>query len=132
MNSAELERLTRDLDEVVLQVHAVDDLRRGLFNPEQAERWVKDFGRRIRRPFRVAVPAYDVRVTWRADGRLASVEGERPLLTGANNGELLGAPPARVLQFVQALGRTAPENLVGIRWFRLPTDADARSCSLQP
>ena len=33
MNSAELERLTRDLDEIVLQVHAVDDPRRGLFNP---------------------------------------------------------------------------------------------------
>ena len=29
MNSAELERLTRDLDEIVLQVHAVDDPRRG-------------------------------------------------------------------------------------------------------
>ncbi len=50
MNSAELERLTGDLDEIVLQVHAVDDPRRGLFNAEQAERWVKDFGRRIRRP----------------------------------------------------------------------------------
>src|SRR5258708_3193414 len=130
MNSTALERLTRDLDEIVLQVHAVDDPRRGLFDPDQAERWVRDFGWRIRRPFRVAVPAYDVRVTWRADGRLASVEGERPLLTGANGGELLGAPPGQVLQFLRALGRTAPENLVGIVWFRLPTDADARSWSL--
>ena len=131
MNSAELERLTRDLDEIVLQVHAVDDPRRGLFNPEQAERWVKDFGRRIRRPFRVAVPAYDVRVSWRADGRLASVEGEVPLLSGAASGELLGAAPEAVLQFLRSLDRAAPDNLVGVAWFRLPTDVDARSWSLQ-
>ena len=131
MSSAALEPLARDLDEIVLQVHAVDDPRRGLFDPDQAERWVREFGRLIRRPFRVAVPAYDVRVTWRADGRLASVEGERPLLDGASNGELLGAPPAQVLRFLQALGRSAPQNLVGIAWFRLPTDADARSWSLQ-
>jgi hypothetical protein len=131
MNSAELEGLTRHLDEIVLQVHAVDDPRRGLFNPDQAERWVKDFGRRIRRPFRVAIPAYDVRVTWRADGRLASVEGEVPLLSGGANGEVLGAAPEAVLRFLQSLGRAAPDGLVGIAWFRLPTDADARSWSLQ-
>ena len=120
-----------DLDEIVLQVHAVDDPRRGLFNPDQAERWVKDFGRRIRRPFRVAVPAYDVRVSWRADGRLASVEGEVPLLSGAADGELLEAAPEAVLRFLRSLDRAAPDNLVGIAWFRLPTDVDARSWSLQ-
>ena len=131
MTSTALERLTHDLDEIVLQVHAVDDPRRGLFDPDQAERWVRDFGRRIRKPLRVAVPAYDVRVTWRTDGRLASVEGEMPLLSGANNGQLLGAAPAQVLQLLRALDRVAPDNLVGIAWFRLPTDADARSWSLQ-
>ena len=56
MNSGELEGLTRNLDEIVLQVHAVDDPRRGLFDPDQAERWVKDFGQRIRRPFRWRFP----------------------------------------------------------------------------
>ena len=94
-DSGELERLTRDLDEIVLQVHAVDDPRRGLFDPDQAERWVREFGQRIRRPFRVALPAYDVRVTWRPDGRLASVEGEMPLRAGATNGELLPPRPRR-------------------------------------
>lgn len=131
MTSAELERLTRDLDEVVLQVHAVDEPRRGLFNPTQAELWVREFGRRVRRPFRVAVPAYDVRVTWRADGRLASVEGEVPLLVGAADSELLGATPEAVLRLLQALDCGAPERLVGVVWFRLPTDADVRSWSTQ-
>ncbi|HTB36280.1 MAG TPA: DUF3142 domain-containing protein [Reyranella sp.] len=131
MNSAELERLAKDVDEVMLQVHAVEEPRRGLFNPAQAALWVEEFGRRIRRPFRVALPAYDVRVSWQADGRLASVEGEVPLLSGARDSELLGAAPEAVLQFLQSLQRTAPQGLIGIAWFRLPTDADARSWSPQ-
>lgn len=131
MNSRELGRLTADLDEIVLQVHAVEDPRRGLFDGDQAERWVHEFGRRIQRPFRVALPAYDVRVTWAPDGRLASVEGEMRLLAGPSNGQLLGATPATVLRFLESLRRTGPANLVGIAWFRLPTDADARSWSLQ-
>jgi uncharacterized protein DUF3142 len=130
MNSTQLEGLTRDLDEIVLQVHAVDDPRRGLFDADQAERWVRDFGRRIHRPFRVALPAYDVRVTWRPDGRLASVEGERPLLAGPTDGELLSASPQTLRRFLDALHRLAPDNLVGVVWFRLPTDADARAWSL--
>jgi hypothetical protein len=129
MNSTALERLVRDLDEIVLQVHAVDDPRLGLFDADQAERWVRAFGRRVRRPFRVALPAYDVRVTWRADGRLASVEGEMPLLTSPVGGEVLGAAPEAVLRFVQTLNRAGPEGLAGIAWFRLPTDADSRAWS---
>jgi hypothetical protein len=131
MTSSELERVTRDLDEIVLQVHAVDDPRRGLFDPAQAERWVRDFGQRIRRPFRVALPAYDVRVTRRPDGRLASVEGEMPLRAGATRGEMLSAEPEAVMTFLHAMRLGAPEGLVGIAWFRLPTDADARAWSLQ-
>jgi len=130
MTSSQLEPLTRDLDEIVLQVHAVDDPRRGLFDPDQAERWVRDFGRRVHRPFRVALPAYDVRVTWRPDGRLASVEGEMPLRTG-RGGEVLAAAPEAVLKFLNEMRRGAPEGLVGIAWFRLPTDADSRAWSLQ-
>jgi hypothetical protein len=130
MNSTALEPLTRDLDEIVLQVHGVDDPRRGLFDADQAERWVRAFGQRVHRPFRVALPAYDVRVTWRDDGRLASVEGEMPLLTSRVGGEVLGAAPEAVLRFVQTLNRAGPEGLAGIAWFRLPTDADARAWSL--
>lgn len=131
MASADLERLTGEVDEIVLQVHAVDEPRRGLFSPARAELWVREFGRRIHRPFRVALPAYDVRVSWRADGRLASVEGEVPLLVGAADSELLGAEPEAVLRFLQALNHAAPAGLIGVAWFRLPTDADARAWSPQ-
>lgn len=129
MNSADLERLLPPLDEVVLQVHAVDDPRRGLFDPAQAESRVRAFARRVDRPFRVALPAYDIRVTWSRDGALASVEGEVPLLAGAAPGETLRAAPEAVLAFVRAMQRAAPDNLAGIAWFRLPTGADRRAWS---
>jgi hypothetical protein len=129
MNSPDLERLVPPLDEVVLQVHAVDDPRRGLFSPTQAESWVRAFGRRIGRPFRVALPAYDVRVTWSRDGALASVEGEVALLTGAAPGETLRAAPEAILAFLHTMQRAAPDNLVGIAWFRLPIDTDKRAWS---
>jgi hypothetical protein len=129
MTSAALEPMTRELSEIVLQVHAVDDPRRGLFDAAQAERWVRAFAGRVQRPFRVALPAYDVRVAWRADGRLASVEGEVPLLQGPADTVLLGAAPELVRQFLHSLQHSAPKELIGIAWFRLPTDADARAWS---
>jgi hypothetical protein len=70
-----------------------------------------------------------VRVTWRADGKLASVEGERRLLTGHDDGETLGADPKAVLALIHALERAAPTGLVGFVWFRLPTTADVRAWS---
>jgi hypothetical protein len=129
MNSPALERLGVSLDELVLQVHAVDDPRRGLFDPGQAERWVHAFARRIGRPMRVALPAYDVRVTWTNDGRLASVEGEMPLLTASAPGATLRAAPEAVLDLIRRLQRVAPDNLVGFAWFRLPTGDDRRAWS---
>ena len=129
MNGQGLDRLAAPLDELVLQVHAVDDPHRGLFDPAQAEAWVQRFARRIDRPFRVALPAYDVHVTWKRNGTLATVEGERPLLTGAAPGQTLRAAPESVLAFLHAIQRAAPDTLAGIVWFRLPTDADRRAWS---
>jgi hypothetical protein len=131
MNAPHLGRLAVDLTEVVLQVHAVDDPRRGLFDPDQAERWIRAFAPRIGRPFRVALPAYDVRVGWSADGRLARVEGERPLLGGAADGQTLTAAPDAVLQLLHRLEGSAPDGLVGIAWFRLPVDTDKRAWSAE-
>jgi hypothetical protein len=130
MNSPALERLAPNVDELVLQVHAVDDPHHGLFDPAQADRWVHAFARRIPRPIRVALPAYDVRVTWRRDGRLASVEGERPLLTGTAPSETLRTSPEAIVAFLHAMQRDAPDSLTGIVWFRLPTDNDRRAWSL--
>jgi hypothetical protein len=129
LSSPALERLALPLDELVLQVHAVDDPHRGLFNPTQAEAWSRSFARRVDRPFRVALPAYDVRVTWSRDGGLASVEGEVPLLAGAAPGETLRAAPEAIVAFLHAMQRAAPDNLAGIAWFRLPSEGDRRAWS---
>ena len=81
MSSSALERVAAEVSEIVLQVHAVDDPRHGLFDPAQAERWVRAFGRRTAQPFRVALPAYDVRVTWRTDSR--STRSSKPWMLSA-------------------------------------------------
>ena len=130
LSSPDLDKLATDLSEVVLQVHAVDAPRRGLFEPDRAEQWVRAFDRRIGRPFRVALPTYDVRVSWRPDGRLASVEGEMPLGRSGAENATLAADPEAVSNFLQAIERRAPQNFVGLAWFRLPTDADRRAWSL--
>lgn len=129
MNSPELSRLGADVSEIVLQVHAVDDPRRGLFDPGRAEHWVRAFASRIGRPFRVALPAYDVRVSWGADGRMAGVEGERPILAGAADSQMLMAAPEAVRHLLHRLEDNAPEGLVGVAWFRLPTETDRRAWS---
>ncbi len=133
MNSPDLRRLASDdIAERVLQVHAVDDPHRGLFDPGRAERWVRAFARLTGRPFRVALPSYDVRVTWRGDGRLAGIEGERPLLLGAvKDGATLTAAPESVLGLLHALEHDPPDNWRGVVWFRLPTDADRRAWSVE-
>ena len=130
MSSAALDPVLAAVDSTVLQVHAVDDPRRGLFDAAEAQRWVAAFSRRSPRPFRVALPAYDVRVSWRLDGRLARVESEVPLLGGIADGTVLGASPEAVRHFLASLQRSSPARFAGIAWFRLPTEADARAWSL--
>lgn len=128
MGSSDLLRVAAPLSEIVLQVHAIDDPRRGLFDPDRAGRWVAEFGRRVGKPFRVALPTYDVRVSWRADGKLAAVEGEMPVAAAAG-GQRLDASPQAVTELLHTLAREAPEGLRGIVWFRLPTDSDSRAWS---
>jgi hypothetical protein len=133
MNSPEVRRLASDaIAERVLQVHAVDEPHRGLFDPARAEHWVREFAGVSGRPFRVALPTYDVRVSWGGDGRLAGVEGERPLLMGAaKDSATLAAAPEAVLHLLHALQRDPPDNWQGVVWFRLPTEADRRAWSLE-
>ncbi|MGZ6228907.1 MAG: hypothetical protein ACXWNE_12305, partial [Candidatus Binataceae bacterium] len=40
---------------------------------------------RTSKPFRVALPAYGSRVSWREDGSLLAIEGEMPLLAGGSS-----------------------------------------------
>jgi hypothetical protein len=119
--------LARAADALVLQVHAVADPRRGLFDPAQALEWARQMSRVSSARFTLALPAYQVRVGWDGD-RLSSVVGEAPVFEAEDSREL-GAAPAAVAQLIRDLSRDPPANLDGIAWFRLPTDADRRSWS---
>lgn len=130
MSSPALGSLLEAVDESVLQVHAVQDPRRGLFEMEFARASVERYARRTARPFRVALPAYGTRVIWRDNGTLAAVESETPVLAGGSEGRELMADPRDLALLVSDLGHAAPPNLKGIVWFRLPTGEDRRAWSL--
>lgn len=129
LDSSDLDALLAQADETVLQVHAVQSPRAGLFNPATADRWMAAFACHARKPWRVALPAYGTRVNWDEQGRVVSIESERPTLVSAEGASELFADPRAMQRFVAALERDAPRGLAGIVWFRLPTGDDARAWS---
>ena len=130
LESNALDQLLDVADESVLQVHAVLDPVHGLFNSDKAEQWVRDYSRRTKHPWRVALPTYGMRVAWDQQGRIAGVESERPLLLASGSGQLasqeLVASPRQISDFAQHLDSHPPAGLSAIAWFRLPTHADER------
>ncbi|PXV58284.1 Protein of unknown function [Dyella jiangningensis] len=129
LDSPRLDALLDQVDEAVLQVHAVQSPRAGLFNPDMARAWMTAFARHTRKPWRVALPAYGTRVSWDAQGRVSAIESERPTLVGDEGATELFADPRAMQRFVASLEANAPHGLAGIVWFRLPTGEDARAWS---
>lgn len=129
LQSRALDAVLAQVDEAVLQVHAVQNPRVGLFDASAAQGWLDQFGARMRKPWRVALPAYGSRVAWDQDGRVVSIESERAtLVTGSESHELMADPQA-LQTFAQDLSAETPAGLAGIVWFRLPTDQDSRAWS---
>ncbi len=129
ISSPELDALFAPTSEVVLQVHMVQNPRAGLFNAEQARRWIQELSHRTDKPFRVALPAYGVRVTRREDGSMLAVESEEPLLAGGYSASEMIVSPEEVSGLLRDLERDAPASLIGIVWFRLPVAGDVRAWS---
>jgi hypothetical protein len=129
MSSRQLDALLAHTDEAV-QVHAVQNPRTGLFDPSFALKWIRAFGRLTPRPFRAALPAYGVRISWRSDGTVLAVESEVPVLAGGFRRSELVAQPLEVAQVLRALQSDPPSNLLGVAWFRLPSANDARAWSV--
>jgi len=127
--SPELGAVLAPVTEAVLQVHMVQKPSAGLFNPEEARRWAQEMARRSIKPFRVALPAYGVRVSWRGDGRLLAVEGEDQLLAGGASASEMIVSPEDVARLLQELQSDRPAGLDGIVWFRLPVAGDVRAWS---
>jgi len=128
--SQEFDAVLAEVDETVLQVHAVRNPRAGLFDASLALHWVEGLARRTSKPFRVALPAYGTRVSWRDDGGLLAVESERSLLAGGFAATDLMASPQDIAAVLRRLELSRPARLQGIVWFRLPTADDSRAWSL--
>jgi hypothetical protein len=128
--SDQLEHVTAQVDEVVLQVHAVQSPRAGLFDPALARAWIDRYAARAGKPFRVALPTYGSRVAWDENGRIVAIESETPLLAGGMEASELVAAPADVAKLLAGLRGDPPKGMAGIVWFRLPTVQDARAWSL--
>ncbi len=129
LNSNALDAVLAQVDEAVLQVHAVQNPRVGLFDPQAARTWLDTFGAHMHKPWRVALPAYGSRVAWDHDGRVISIESERAMLVTGMEAHELMADPQNLQDFTRQLAADPPQGLAGIVWFRLPTEQDARAWS---
>jgi hypothetical protein len=114
LDSPLLEPVLAQADEIELQVHAVESPQMGLFDRRQALEWIERFARLSRRPFRVSLPTYGSRVSWRADGSLVAIESETPLLAGGEEAVELMASANEVAGLMRDLRENPPSNLRGI------------------
>ncbi|MBV6825394.1 DUF3142 domain-containing protein [Pseudomonas sp. PD9R] len=128
LDSAELPALLSTVDSSVLQVHAVSDPRRGLFDPAQARNWVKAWSRITSKPFYLALPAYGVALLPSASGAPV-VESEVRVERDGERQELL-ADPRQLSNLGAELRVEPPPHLAGLIWFRLPLADDRRAWSL--
>jgi hypothetical protein len=128
LDSRELPALLSTVDSSVLQVHAVSDPRRGLFDADQARQWAKAWSRVTTKPFYLALPAYGVALLPSADGAPV-VESEVTLEREGLRRELL-ADPQSLRTLGTELRADPPEHLTGLIWFRLPLANDRRAWSL--
>ena len=133
LRSPALDALLAQVDESVLQVHAVRDPRAGLFDGTLALQWAQEYAQRSGKPFRIALPNYGSRVSWDDQGRLASVRSEAAVPDSSDDNDVsreLLATPAQIADFLEQLRGDPPPHLAGIVWFRLPTAQDSRAWSV--
>jgi hypothetical protein len=105
-SSPHLPALLAAADEVVVQVHAVDEPSRGLFSPDRALNAVSAYAR-WGEPLAVALPTYGARVA----------------------GQELVADPELVAHTVRELER-GPREVGRVLWFRVPVPGDQRNWGL--
>jgi hypothetical protein len=128
LDSPELPALLATVDSSVLQVHAVSDPRRGLFDADQARQWAWAWSRITRKPFYLALPAYGVALL-PGDAGAPVVESEVPIERVGKRRELL-ADPLQLSELGARLRADPPAHLAGLIWFRLPLVTDRRAWSL--
>ena len=128
LDSPQLPGLLAQVDSSVLQVHAVSDPQRGLFDPVQARQWAERWSRATDKPFYLALPAYGIAVL-PGEGGAPLVESEVPIRRGGQRRELM-ADPQQLSTLAAQLRLEPPAHLAGLIWFRLPLAGDRRAWSL--
>jgi hypothetical protein len=129
LGSVDLDAVLAQVDEAVLQVHAVKNPAVGLFDADMARDWIARFAAHSPVPFRIALPTYGSRVDFDQFGNPVAVESEAPLLASMPNSRELMAQPSAVASLLASLEHNPPRGLRGIAWFRLPTEEDRRTWS---
>lgn len=114
-------------DETVLQVHAVEAWRSALVDASSTLRWARAWQAQSARPFRIALPAYGLRVQLGRDGRPAAVDAEGAIDRSGQAAQERRADPVEVAAIVRALQAEPLPQLKGLLWFRLPVAGDRRS-----
>lgn len=125
LDMPEFPRLLASVDQVVLQLHSLPALGTALFDPAQALLWTQRMAR-YAKPFRLALPNYGSRVSLDARGKIVAVESEVPVDLPKGEIQEIFAAPQAVAGFLAALERKLPSTFLGVVWFRLPVDSDAR------
>jgi hypothetical protein len=115
------------VQQVVLQVHGVDDPHGALFDTARAAGWVATWSRRTKTPFIVSLPTYATRAAFDAGGILVAIESEATIAHAGVASRELVADPRAVAALVDALDRERPARLEGLIWFRLPLPGDRRT-----
>jgi hypothetical protein len=131
LDSAYLRELLQQVDEAVLQVHAVEHPRAGLFERNRSIAWARAWSDVSGVPFRIALPTYGTRVTWARDDRITAIESEARTFADPAAGRELFATPLDVTSFINTLRDDPPAHLAGLVWFRVPTAEDERAWSLE-
>ncbi len=130
LDSDFLGKVLQQVDQAVLQVHAVQHPSLGLFDPDRAKAWAEEWSKISAVPFRIALPTYGSRVTWTPAGRIVAIESEAPTLSDPTDSRELFAAPRDIIAFIATLKRHPPAHFAGFAWFRLPTAEDERAWSL--
>lgn len=129
LQAPQLDQLLAQVDESVLQVHAVIQPHQGLFNPQQAERWIRSYAGH-RRVFRVALPTYGSRIDYDPQGNISAISSETPTPGGGADAREWVVAPQQVAELLALLQQQPVSGLLGVVWFRLPTSQDQRAWSL--
>ena len=129
LRQPELPALLAETDGWTLQIHDFTapespDRLEPLLDPGAARAAIRS-ATRLGHPFRIALPTYGYTAAFTPEGRFlgATAEREQPWANAVITREI-SADPTQIAALVADLNRDRPPNLIGLSWFRLPTEAD--------